>query len=194
MPWWCCSRTSGRGNVRQLRNNVERVMILAGGDLRRSLRPICCRRTWVRWCRRCRPKQRRTHHGAAAARGAGGSERDYLIAQISRFSGNISRTAEFVGMERSAWHRKLKALRGWLAARPIALPKSAISRAMHAVALEYSSFPHPLTESSWFLRVTRGSLSHHQRVPSNPSVAPTGGDLRVGRRPGKLRRKGSNRY
>src|SRR5260221_11952921 len=38
-------------------------------------------------------------------------ERDYLIAQISRFSGNISRTAEFVGMERSALHRKLKALR-----------------------------------------------------------------------------------
>jgi two-component system nitrogen regulation response regulator NtrX len=37
-------------------------------------------------------------------------ERDYLIAQISRFSGNISRTAEFVGMERSALHRKLKAL------------------------------------------------------------------------------------
>ena len=34
----------------------------------------------------------------------------YLIAQISRFSGNISRTAEFVGMERSALHRKLKAL------------------------------------------------------------------------------------
>jgi two-component system nitrogen regulation response regulator NtrX len=37
-------------------------------------------------------------------------ERDYLIAQIRRFSGNISRTAEFVGMERSALHRKLKAL------------------------------------------------------------------------------------
>jgi two-component system nitrogen regulation response regulator NtrX len=37
-------------------------------------------------------------------------ERDYLIAQISRFSGNISRTAEFVGMERSALHRKLKSL------------------------------------------------------------------------------------
>ena len=37
-------------------------------------------------------------------------EREYLRAQISRFSGNISRTAEFVGMERSALHRKLKAL------------------------------------------------------------------------------------
>ena len=37
-------------------------------------------------------------------------EREYLRAQISRFGGNISRTAEFVGMERSALHRKLKAL------------------------------------------------------------------------------------
>ena len=37
-------------------------------------------------------------------------EREYLVAQINRFSGNISRTAEFVGMERSALHRKLKAL------------------------------------------------------------------------------------
>ena len=37
-------------------------------------------------------------------------EREYLIAQIGRFGGNISRTAEFVGMERSALHRKLKSL------------------------------------------------------------------------------------
>ena len=37
-------------------------------------------------------------------------EREYLLAQISRFGGNISRTAEFVGMERSALHRKLRAL------------------------------------------------------------------------------------
>ena len=37
-------------------------------------------------------------------------EREYLMAQINRFGGNISRTAEFVGMERSALHRKLRAL------------------------------------------------------------------------------------
>ena len=37
-------------------------------------------------------------------------EREYLLAQVNRFGGNISRTAEFVGMERSALHRKLKAL------------------------------------------------------------------------------------
>ncbi|RUW16670.1 MULTISPECIES: helix-turn-helix domain-containing protein, partial [unclassified Mesorhizobium] len=37
-------------------------------------------------------------------------EKDYLIAQINRFGGNISKTAEFIGMERSALHRKLKSL------------------------------------------------------------------------------------
>ena len=37
-------------------------------------------------------------------------ERDYLVAQINRFGGSISRTAEFIGMERSALHRKLKSL------------------------------------------------------------------------------------
>ena len=37
-------------------------------------------------------------------------EREYLMAQVTRFGGNISRTAEFVGMERSALHRKLKNL------------------------------------------------------------------------------------
>jgi two-component system nitrogen regulation response regulator NtrX len=37
-------------------------------------------------------------------------EREYLLAQINRFGGNISRTAGFVGMERSALHRKLKSL------------------------------------------------------------------------------------
>jgi len=37
-------------------------------------------------------------------------EREYLVAQINRFGGNVSRTANFVGMERSALHRKLKSL------------------------------------------------------------------------------------
>ena len=37
-------------------------------------------------------------------------ERQYLVAQINRFGGNVSRTAEFIGMERSALHRKLKGL------------------------------------------------------------------------------------
>ena len=99
------------GNVRQLRNNIERLMILAGGEpdavLSASMLP--------------------PDVGSmvpAMPNGNGGEqlmglplrdarevfEREYLVAQISRFGGNISRTAEFVGMERSALHRKLKAL------------------------------------------------------------------------------------
>ena len=97
------------GNVRQLRNNVERLMILASGDpgevITAEMLPA-----------------------EVAAAGQAGSvgperiialplrdarevfEREYLTAQILRFGGNISRTATFIGMERSALHRKLKSL------------------------------------------------------------------------------------
>lgn len=97
------------GNVRQLRNNVERLMILATGD---PSEPITAEML---------PQE--------VASGGGGAsmsadriialplrearevfEREYLAAQIMRFGGNISRTAAFIGMERSALHRKLKSL------------------------------------------------------------------------------------
>jgi two-component system nitrogen regulation response regulator NtrX len=99
------------GNVRQLRNNVERLMILAGGDpeavISANMLP-----------------QDVGSMVPSMPNGNGGEqlmglplrdarevfERQYLLAQISRFGDNISRTAEFVGMERSALHRKLKAL------------------------------------------------------------------------------------
>jgi two-component system, NtrC family, nitrogen regulation response regulator NtrX len=99
------------GNVRQLRNNVERLMILAGGDadavVSANMLP-----------------QDVGSMVPSMPNGNGGErlmglplrdarevfEREYLLAQISRFGDNISRTAEFVGMERSALHRKLKAL------------------------------------------------------------------------------------
>ncbi len=100
------------GNIRQLRNNVERLLILALGDpeaeITADLLP--------------------SEIGAlvpTTPSGVGGEklmglplrearevfEREYLVAQINRFGGNISRTAEFIGMERSALHRKLKSLR-----------------------------------------------------------------------------------
>lgn len=98
------------GNVRQLRNNIERLLILSrvgadevisadmlpgeigemlpsvGGDDSQHLLSMP-----LKEAREC-------------------FERDYLAAQVNRFGGNISRTAEFVGMERSALHRKLKML------------------------------------------------------------------------------------
>ena len=97
------------GNVRQLRNNIERLLILATGD----------------------PSEVVTAEklpAEVAAAGSAGSvgperiialplrdarevfEREYLTAQVLRFGGNISRTAGFIGMERSALHRKLKSL------------------------------------------------------------------------------------
>ncbi len=99
------------GNVRQLRNNVERLMILAGGDPEAVINADML-------------PQDVGSMVPSMPGGDGGEqlmglplrearevfEREYLVAQISRFGGNISRTAEFVGMERSALHRKLKAL------------------------------------------------------------------------------------
>jgi two-component system, NtrC family, nitrogen regulation response regulator NtrX len=99
------------GNIRQLRNNVERLMILTSGesdsDVTADMLP-----------------QELGSMAPPTPGGTGGEkllalplrdarevfEREYLIAQINRFGGNISRTAEFIGMERSALHRKLKTL------------------------------------------------------------------------------------
>lgn len=99
------------GNVRQLRNNVERVLILAGGDpeaiVTASMLPPDVGSLVPNL-----PTGNGGEHlmGLPLREAREVFEREYLAAQISRFGGNISRTAEFVGMERSALHRKLKAL------------------------------------------------------------------------------------
>jgi two-component system nitrogen regulation response regulator NtrX len=95
------------GNVRQLRNVVERTIILAPGDrIDIDLLPA-------------EVLGDQGDMGAAGGTAIMGSplrearetfEREYLRVQIRRFSGNISRTASFIGMERSALHRKLKLL------------------------------------------------------------------------------------
>lgn len=99
------------GNVRQLRNIIERTLILAPGD-----RVDCIEIDLL-------PPEIVEGQGTGSISSASiaimGSplrearesfEREYLKIQIRRFSGNISRTASFIGMERSALHRKLKAL------------------------------------------------------------------------------------
>jgi two-component system nitrogen regulation response regulator NtrX len=97
------------GNIRQLKNVIERILILSDGTGPISADEI--------------PTDKQK--SAAANDGGGMSanwatlplreareafEREYLITQINRFGGNISKTANFVGMERSALHRKLKSL------------------------------------------------------------------------------------
>ncbi len=99
------------GNVRQLRNNVERVMILAAGGPEVIITADMLPQD-VGSMVPAMPTSSNGEHimGLPLREAREVFERDYLMAQISRFSGNISRTAEFVGMERSALHRKLKAL------------------------------------------------------------------------------------
>lgn len=103
------------GNIRQLRNVIERVLILGDG-----LEPIESRelpgQTVV-------PEEGRVVLGGALAalplrEARELFEREYLLTQINRFGGNISRTASFVGMERSALHRKLKSLGVVTSAKP----------------------------------------------------------------------------
>jgi two-component system nitrogen regulation response regulator NtrX len=99
------------GNVRQLRNNVERLLILAGGEPDTEITADMLPQDVGSMV----PSMPGGNGGeqlmALPLREAREAfEREYLHAQINRFGGNISRTAEFVGMERSALHRKLKAL------------------------------------------------------------------------------------
>lgn len=98
------------GNIRQLKNMIERILILGGeGD---SIGPADI------------PNSGGSPEGDESRLVLSGSiatlplreareifEREYLLTQINRFGGNISRTATFVGMERSALHRKLKSLK-----------------------------------------------------------------------------------
>ena len=99
------------GNIRQLRNNIERLMILTrpeGGDtsITADMLPSDIGDMLPKIA-----AQGDQHIMTLPLREAREMfERDYLVAQINRFGGNISRTAEFVGMERSALHRKLKSL------------------------------------------------------------------------------------
>ncbi|MGL4280595.1 MAG: sigma-54-dependent transcriptional regulator, partial [Albidovulum sp.] len=96
------------GNIRQLRNVIERVLILGDGSGAIDAREL--------------PGQSEGPQEEGRIVLSGGLatlplrdarelfEREYLLTQINRFGGNISRTATFVGMERSALHRKLKSL------------------------------------------------------------------------------------
>lgn len=99
------------GNVRQLRNNVERLLILSGGDPGTVITADLLPEEIGSGTPLAQNNSGGEHLMSLPLREAREIfERDYLVAQINRFGGNISRTAEFVGMERSALHRKLRAL------------------------------------------------------------------------------------
>jgi two-component system nitrogen regulation response regulator NtrX len=99
------------GNIRQLRNYMERLMILARSDGPEAVISADMLPDDVSDMLPKTSAAGSNHIMTLPLREARELfERDYLIAQINRFGGNISRTAEFVGMERSALHRKLKSL------------------------------------------------------------------------------------
>jgi two-component system nitrogen regulation response regulator NtrX len=99
------------GNLRQLRNNVERLMILTQSDPDQDVTSGMLQTEIGALVPSLPTSTGGEHLMALPLRDAREIfEREYLKAQINRFGGNISRTAEFVGMERSALHRKLKSL------------------------------------------------------------------------------------
>jgi two-component system nitrogen regulation response regulator NtrX len=99
------------GNIRQLRNNVERLMILARGDASETITAELLPAEIGEMLPTTPGRAGGEHLMSMPLRDAREIfEREYLTAQVNRFGGNISRTAEFVGMERSALHRKLKSL------------------------------------------------------------------------------------
>lgn len=97
------------GNVRQLRNIIERTMILAPSDridrIELDMLPSEATGSGSN-----EGLGQNAIMGAPLREARESFEREYLRIQIRRFSGNISRTATFIGMERSALHRKLKLL------------------------------------------------------------------------------------
>src|SRR5215510_5234052 len=99
------------GNVRQLRNVIDWLLIMAPGDVRETVRAdmlpneiTAIAPTVVKWDKGSEIMTLPLRDAREVF------EREYLLAQVTRFGGNISRTAAFVGMERSALHRKLKSL------------------------------------------------------------------------------------
>jgi two-component system nitrogen regulation response regulator NtrX len=98
------------GNVRELRNLIERLLIMAPSDapvIQASMLPA---ELGAGTIARVLPSGAEDIMSLALREAREVFEREYLTAQITRFGGNVSQTATFVGMERSALHRKLKAL------------------------------------------------------------------------------------
>ncbi|WP_454883755.1 nitrogen assimilation response regulator NtrX [Sphingomonas oryzagri] len=99
------------GNVRQLRNIVERTLIMAPGDRIGRIDADMLPSEVVSDQQQLAPgNAAKSIMGTPLREARETFEREYLRVQIRRFSGNISRTATFIGMERSALHRKLKSL------------------------------------------------------------------------------------
>ncbi len=95
------------GNVRELRNLVERIIILSPGQNQDRINEIIKESLTKTSSHEFNISENLSFTLREARENF---EREYLTSQLKKFSGNISKTAKFVGMERSALHRKLKLL------------------------------------------------------------------------------------
>jgi two-component system nitrogen regulation response regulator NtrX len=99
------------GNVRELRNIIERLLIMAPGNPEDPIHAdMLPPEFYMNFATARRSDRNSEIMGLPLKNAREVFEREYLLAQVNRFGGNISRTAAFVGMERSALHRKLKSL------------------------------------------------------------------------------------
>ena len=98
------------GNVRELKNAIERVLIMAPGDGRTPIDVDHLPPEIVHGANAALDIQSADYVTLPLREARERFERAYLHAQLERFGGNVSKTAAFVGMERSALHRKLRSL------------------------------------------------------------------------------------
>ena len=96
------------GNVRELRNLIERVVILSQGQSEQQILNV------IKESISSKASDKKFSISDSLSiplrEARENFEKEYLTTQIKKFGGNISKTAKFVGMERSALHRKLKLL------------------------------------------------------------------------------------
>jgi two-component system, NtrC family, nitrogen regulation response regulator NtrX len=98
------------GNVRELKNAIERILIMAPGDPRTPVGVEHLPPEIVNGANAALDIRSADYVTLPLREARERFERAYLAAQLERFGGNVSRTAAFVGMERSALHRKLRSL------------------------------------------------------------------------------------
>jgi two-component system nitrogen regulation response regulator NtrX len=98
------------GNVRELKNTIERILIMAPGDPKTPIGVEDLPAELVQAANAALDLHESDYVTLPLRDARERFERAYLKAQLDRFGGNVSRTAQFVGMERSALHRKLRAL------------------------------------------------------------------------------------
>ena len=97
------------GNVRELRNLIERVTILSANESKENINKLI-NDILINKSNTESNLNIKSSFSSTLKEARKQFEKEYLITQLKKNQGNISKTAEFIGMERSALHRKIKEL------------------------------------------------------------------------------------